>query len=181
MDALVHLLGTSGGGSNLSYVDCEPLTENLCWLLSRASHVLTTEMAAALEETGMSPRAHMVLRAALDGDHTQIELARAVGLDKTTMVATVDHLEGAGWAERRPSPHDRRARVIAVTEAGRAKLEEAERATARVRQDVLETLDEDDRDIFLRALSRLACERLAEPVECAHPVRRARAISSVSR
>jgi MarR family transcriptional regulator for hemolysin len=162
-------------------VGCEPLTDNLCWLLSRASHALTTEMAAALEQTGLSPRAHMVLTAALEGEHTQIELARAVGLDKTTMVATVDDLERAGWAARRPSPTDRRARVIAVTEAGRKKLEEAEDAVARVRRDVLDALDDDEREVFLEALSRLVNERLAEPVECSKPIRRARALSSASR
>jgi MarR family transcriptional regulator for hemolysin len=35
-----------------------------------------------------------------------------------THVVTVDELEKAGLAERRPSSRDRRARVISVTEAG---------------------------------------------------------------
>src|SRR3979409_1199881 len=92
----------------------QPLTTKLCWLLSRASYTLTTEMTAALEGLGLSPRAHAVLATAMTGDHTQTELARIVGLDKTTMVVTLDELEAAGLAERRPSSEDRRARVIAV-------------------------------------------------------------------
>src|SRR3954451_20839594 len=98
-----------------SAVDSPPCTGDLCWLLSQASHTLTTELTAALEQVGISPRAHMVLAAALTGEHTQIELARMVGLDKTTMVVTLDELQEAGLAERRPSATDRRARVIAVT------------------------------------------------------------------
>ena len=148
------------------------LTSDLCWLLSRASHALTTELTAALEDLGISPRAHAVLTTAMTAEHTQSEIARVVGLDKTTMVVTVDELEADGLAERRPSRSDRRARVIAVTEAGKRKARDAEAVLDRVRDDVLSVLAPDERDTFLRALSTLACGRLAEPVPCAHPVRR---------
>jgi MarR family transcriptional regulator, transcriptional regulator for hemolysin len=150
------------------------LTSDLCWLLSRASHNLTTEMTAALEDVGISPRAQAVLTTAMTGEHTQTEIARIVGLDKTTMVVTVDELEAAGLAERRPSSTDRRARVIAVTEAGKQSVKQADKVLDRVRDDVLSTLEPDQRTAFLTALSQLACGRLAEPVPCAHPVRRPR-------
>jgi MarR family transcriptional regulator, transcriptional regulator for hemolysin len=150
----------------------QPFSADLCWLLSRASYTLTTELTAALESLGISPRAHCVLSAAMSGDHTQSELARMVGLDKTTMVATLDELEAAGLAERRPSSADRRARVIAVTAAGKRKVREAEAIADRVRQDVLSVLPDQERDVFLDALTRLVSDRLAEPVACAHPVRR---------
>ncbi len=150
----------------------QPLASDLCWLLGRASHALMTELTAALEGSGISPREHSVLATAMTGDFTQTELARMVGLDKTTMVVTVDELEAAGLAERRQSSADRRARVIAVTDAGERKVKEAEEVLDRVREDVLATLPEPDREVFLRALGRLACGRLAEPVACAHPVRR---------
>jgi DNA-binding MarR family transcriptional regulator len=133
---------------------------------------LTTELTAALEESGISPREHSVLVAAITGAHTQIELARMVGLDKTTMVVTVDALEAAGLAERRASSSDRRARVVAVTKAGEKKMREAEAVLDRVREDVLGMLDPAEREVFLSALSRLACGRLADPVPCAHSVRR---------
>jgi MarR family transcriptional regulator, transcriptional regulator for hemolysin len=151
-----------------------PLTDNLCWLLSRASYTLTTELTRAMEDMGLSPRAHAVLAAAVTGDHTQTELARMVGLDKTTMVVTMDELEAAGLAERRPAPADRRARVIAVTPAGRKKLKQAEQIGERIREDVLSALPEEDREIFVDALTTLACGRRSEPVQCtAQPRRRA--------
>jgi DNA-binding MarR family transcriptional regulator len=149
-----------------------PLTSDLCWLMSRASHGLMTELTAALEGSGISPRDHSVLATAMTGEHTQTEIARLVGLDKTTMVVTVDELEAAGLAERRASSVDRRARVISVTEAGERKVREADRVLDRVREDVLAALPEDERTVFLSALRRLACGRLSEPVPCAHPVRR---------
>ncbi len=150
------------------------LASDLCWLLSRASHGLTTEFTAALEDVGISPRAHAVLITAMTGEHTQSEIARLVGLDKTTMVVTVDELEATGLAERRPSRTDRRARVIAVTEAGKRKVKQADNVLDRVRDDVLGVLEPEERQVFLNALGRLACGRLSEPVACAHPVRRPR-------
>src|SRR3954462_1164685 len=150
----------------------QPLCDNLCWLLSRASYTLTTELTAALEGLGISPRAHAVLAAAATGDHTQTELAKMVGLDKTTMVVTLDELEAAGLAERRPSPTDRRARVIAVTNAGATKLRDAEAIGDAIRDDVLSALPEEDRATFVDALQTLACGRLSEPVQCTAPPRR---------
>jgi DNA-binding MarR family transcriptional regulator len=149
-----------------------PLASDLCWLLARASHALTTELTAALEGKGISPRDHAVLATALTGTHTQTDLARMVGLDKTTMVVTLDELEAAGLAERRPSPNDRRVRVVAVTAVGKRKVREAEAVMDRVREDVLAALPARDREVFLRSLARLACGRLSEPVRCAHTVRR---------
>jgi len=148
------------------------MASDLCWLLSRASHGLMTEFTAALEDLGVSPRDHAVLTTAMTGEFTQTEIARMVGLDKTTMVVTVDELEAAGLAERRPSSTDRRARVILVTAAGERLVREADEVLDRVRNDVLSVLEPDERQVFLSALATLACGRLAEPVACGHPVRR---------
>jgi MarR family transcriptional regulator for hemolysin len=150
----------------------QPLSDNLCWLLSRASYTLTTELTAAFEGLGLSPRTHSVLAAAMTGEHTQSQLARMVGLDKTTMVVTVDELENAGFAERRPAATDRRARVIAVTPAGARLVREAEEIGDEIRADVLGVLAPDEREVFVGALARLVGDRLAEPVRTALPVRR---------
>ena len=145
---------------------------DLSYLLSHASRVLATQMTAAFAEIGITPRAYCVLFHALEAERTQIQLAEISDLDKTTMVVTVDELETAGLAERRPSSTDRRARVIAVTAEGARKVRAAEKVLDRVREDVLAALPEEEREVFLRALGRLACGRLSEPVACAHSVRR---------
>jgi MarR family transcriptional regulator for hemolysin len=148
------------------------LSGNLCWLLSRASYALTTELAAAFEGLGVSPRAQCVLSTAMRGTYSQTDLAKKIGLDKTTMVVTLDELEAAGLAERRACPGDRRARVIAVTEAGKRKVREAEQIADAIRDDVLSSLPAKERQVFLDALTNLVGGRLAEPVPCAQPMRR---------
>ena len=67
---------------------------------------------------------------------------------------------------------DRRARVIAVTPAGARKVRAAEKVLDAVREDVLAALPNHEREVFLRALGRLACGRLSAPVACTQPVRR---------
>ena len=129
-------------------------------------------MTAALAPLGLSGRGYHVLRAALSGEHTQKELADMVGLDKTTMVVTIDELERDGLAERRPSPTDRRARVIAVTKAGRRKVAEADAIKERVQADVLQALPARHRKALLDALAELVQGRLAEAAACDPPLRR---------
>jgi MarR family transcriptional regulator, transcriptional regulator for hemolysin len=148
------------------------LTGNLGWLLGQANFALATELAAALAPLGVSTRGYCVLAAAMAEDHTQTELAHIVGLDKTTMVVTVDELEEAGLAKRRPSSTDRRARVVSVTEAGERKVAEAREVIDRVQADVLDTLPASVRTRFLDALNQLVSDRLSEPVDCSPPLRR---------
>jgi MarR family transcriptional regulator, transcriptional regulator for hemolysin len=138
--------------------DREPLAANLGWLLGQASHALKTELTAALESLGVSPRAHHVLATAMRSQYTQTELARIVGLDKTTMVVTLDELEGLGLAERRPSASDRRARVVVVTKAGARKVRQAEEIAEHIQADVLASLPAAQRRALVAGLARLVAD-----------------------
>jgi len=148
------------------------LAGNLGWLLGQAHYALASELSNAFAPLGVSSRGYSVLAAALTGEHTQIQLADLVGLDKTTMVVTIDELEKAGLAKRLPSTTDRRARVIAVTKAGERKVAEGRKAVERLQTDVLGTLPAAERKVFVEALGKLVQTRLSEPVECDPPLRR---------
>lgn len=145
---------------------------NLAWLLYRAHWALAAELTAALEPLGVSARGYHVLRAALSGQHTQTELAEIVGLDKTTMVVAIDELERTGLAERRLAPDDRRARIIAVTAAGKRKVAEAEKVKERVQAEVLGELTPKEGAALLDGLAKLVEGRLSEPASCSRPIRR---------
>jgi MarR family transcriptional regulator for hemolysin len=156
--------GVAGGAA---VVDApRPLAANLAWLLSQASYALATQLTVALQDLGVSPRAHCVLSTAMTGELTQTELAHAVGLDKTTMVVTLDELEAAGLAERRPSKTDRRARVIAVTKSGAKKVAQAAEVVERVQAEALASLPAREREVFVESLACLVAGHLGAPVEC---------------
>ena len=147
--------------------DCpECLLGNLNWLLTQAHYALASELAAAFEPLRLTPRGHAVLAAAIGGAMTQKELADLVGLDKTTMVVTVDELEAAGLAKRIPSPTDRRARVIEVTDLGKRRVAAANKIVKRVQADVLSSLGGDDGATLMGVLADLVQHRLAEPSAC---------------
>lgn len=145
---------------------------DLLFLLAQASHVLETELTARLAELGVSPRAYCVLSEALPGTLTQSQLAELTALDKTTMVVTLDELERAGLAQRQPSPTDRRARIVAVTDLGRKVVAEGQKLVNAVYDDVLASLPAGEREGFMAALKRLVGGRLATPVQCEKAPRR---------
>jgi DNA-binding MarR family transcriptional regulator len=145
-------------------------------LLGQASHALNTELTAGLARVGISPRAHCVLSHALREELTQSELADECALDKTTMVVTLDELEQAGLARRRPSSIDRRARIVSVTAAGRRKVAQADAIVEGIVSDVLSSLPAAERQAFTSALERLVSNRLSTPVQCEPPVRRRRTL-----
>ena len=96
-----------------------------------------------------------MLAHALRGELTQSQVAEQCALDKTTMVVTMDELERAGLAERRPSSTDRRARIIAVTEAGERIVAGSRRHRRRIYGEVLAALPAGQRDAFVAGLAQL--------------------------
>jgi DNA-binding MarR family transcriptional regulator len=71
------------------------------------------------QQHGIHLRDYIVL-SALDKTKnlTQIELGKALGLDKTTLMSQLDRLERLGLVARRSDPRDRRTRIPEITEAG---------------------------------------------------------------
>lgn len=60
-----------------------------------------------------------------NGPRTLTQASRDFGLPLTTLATLLGPLIEAGEIARRPHPTDRRARLLELTEAGRAKLEAA--------------------------------------------------------
>jgi DNA-binding MarR family transcriptional regulator len=156
----------------------ERTVPDLSFMLAHAAHALATRMTAAFAEIGITPRDYCVLNHAASGELTQIELARLSDLDKTTMVVTLDELEAAGYAERRPSRVDRRARVVVVTDEGRRLVAAGHEIADRVHREVLAALPSASGDVFTDSLTQLVGGLLAEPVDSQRPVRRARQTAS---
>jgi DNA-binding MarR family transcriptional regulator len=86
---------------------------------------------------------------------TQAALAEAIGADKTRIIPTLDELQGNGYIERRPDPADRRVRLLAITEAGRAVKNAAQQEIQQAEERWLAVLSPNDRRVFLRALQKM--------------------------
>ena len=105
------------------------LTDDVGFLLSRASGLFVRASNAALVSYGLRVRSYSVLLLACAADDgvSQRDLAGALGLDPSQVVLLVDELAESGLVERRPSSNDRRTKLVVATEAGRALRAEAVR------------------------------------------------------
>ena len=105
---------------------------------------------------GLSMARTKVLRRLREqGPTRQNVLAAEFGLSPHSITDIVDGLERHGLAERRPDPTDRRAKLVAITEAGEAGLDVANAALERLLKRVFGALSEADRATLLRLLDGL--------------------------
>jgi len=79
------------------------------------------QFLALAREFELPPPALLALRS-LEPDHPSpmSELATCLHLDNSTVTGIVDRLEERGFVERRTAPHDRRVKMLVVTDDGAA-------------------------------------------------------------
>jgi len=134
-----------------------PLTDDLEFLLSRASGVVVRATNAGLAEHGLRVRQYSVLVLACETADgvSQRALATVLGLDPSQVVLLVDELTAAGLVERRPDPADRRTRLVVATAAGRRVRGLAGTAAAAAVESPMALLDEADRQVLRELLTRI--------------------------
>jgi MarR family 2-MHQ and catechol resistance regulon transcriptional repressor len=89
------------------------------------------------------------------GRLTMGSLAEQISLTTGGVTRLVDRMEAAGYVERVPCPTDRRVSYAALTDAGRAKLEEAAQVHAANLRAVFAAFSDDDRRTLDDLLDRL--------------------------
>jgi DNA-binding MarR family transcriptional regulator len=133
------------------------LSGRLAYLLKRAHLALADLHEELLAPVGVNHR-ELAILLLLDArePESQQQVAGRLGVDRTTMVALIDALEGKGLVARRPDAADRRRNVIALTGAGRKTLRRATRASDQAEQRLLADLDEAEATHLRSLLSRVA-------------------------
>jgi DNA-binding MarR family transcriptional regulator len=127
------------------------LAGRLGYLLKHAWLRMSELTTAALAPFGLDGRELAVLVVLAGGEPaSQQEAAQKLGVDRTTMVALLDALEGKGLVTRHPHAQDRRKNVVELTAAGRRTLHGAARASAEAERQ------------FLAALTETAAEKLKD-------------------
>jgi DNA-binding MarR family transcriptional regulator len=89
---------------------------------------------------GIRP-AHLQVFGTIRADGSRLtDLAEASGLSLSAMAELVDSLQGLGYLERRPDPGDGRAKLVCLTDAGRAAIGEGRRLIAGIEREWGEAL-----------------------------------------
>lgn len=141
----------SGGDTALTPVPS--VDSEITWLLHRASQRMRHATDEQASRHGLRLRDHIIL-SALDmaPNLTQGELGRMLGLDKTTLMSQLDHLERKGLVVRRSDPRDRRARIPEITAAGQAVRADVASACAAVEEAALAGFGSDQVQAFRQVL-----------------------------
>ena len=92
----------------------------------------------------------------VDGGIPQIQLAGMIALDRTTIAIVLAKLEKEGFVARSRNPRNTRANVVTLTEAGGRHLETMMSKVMAVQEKIIEPLTEEERELFLRALRKIA-------------------------
>jgi DNA-binding MarR family transcriptional regulator len=130
----------------------EQVGERYLAVTHRMFRAVNDEMNAC----GLSMARTKVLRRLHEqGPTRQNVLAADFGLSPHSITDIVDGLERNGMAERRPDPTDRRAKLVAITDAGEAGLDVANATRERLLKQIFGALSEADRVTLLRLLDDL--------------------------
>jgi len=133
-------------------VTAEQLGERYLAVHHRMFRAVNDEMTGC----GLSmARTKVLMRLHEQGPTRQSVLAAEFELSPHSITDIIDGLERSGMAERRPDPTDRRAKLVAITDAGEVGLNVARATRDRLIKQIFGTLSEADRETLLRLLDHL--------------------------
>jgi DNA-binding MarR family transcriptional regulator len=137
------------------------VSDRLAYLFKRAHLDLAVLHEELLAPFGISA-GELAILLLIDArePESQQQVARRLGVDRTTMVGLIDALEGKSLVARRPDAADRRRNVIELTATGRRTLRRATKASDQAERRLLVDLDEAEAAQLHGLLSRVvATER----------------------
>jgi DNA-binding MarR family transcriptional regulator len=138
-------------------LDFGVLPELVGYHLRRAQVHFFADFARTMAEAQITPGQFGVI--SLIGANpglTQSALARAVGIERSTMVAVIDALQARGLVERKPSPVDRRSYALVLTDPGRALHDRLVPMVRAHERRLARKLSPEERDTLVRLLIKLS-------------------------
>lgn len=125
--------------------------------LNIVSRCTQMQRGQALKELGLcGGQASYLLRLCHHPGQTQEEMSRALYVNKSTAARTIASLEKSGYAERRPSPEDRRCYLLYPTDKALEALPKV-RALVREWNDyLLDEFTEEEKEALVGMLARVS-------------------------
>jgi DNA-binding MarR family transcriptional regulator len=131
-------------------------TPCLCTALRRASRAVTRLYDAELRGTGLRVTQNALLSVlSRSGEVRQGDLGAMTFLDETTLTRSLRPLERGGWVALRAGS-DRREKLVSITEAGKAKLDQARPAWSKAQERMRRALPRGAWETLFAALPEVA-------------------------
>lgn len=90
----------------------------------------------------------------LPPNQSQIQLAKAIGIEQPSLVRTLDQLEHRGLVRRDPCPCDRRAKQINLTEEAKPILSQVNEVVDNVKDGILLDVSDDELATFIHVIRK---------------------------
>ncbi|HLO25708.1 MAG TPA: MarR family transcriptional regulator [Geobacteraceae bacterium] len=117
------------------------IEQSVGFALSKANQRVSAVFKEEFKDYCITPRQFILLAILWKTDGlSQIALSKKTDIDRTTIGGIIDRLEKAEFLERRPSPEDRRAHLVWLTDKGRCLEDDLCRAANRVRGRIAERI-----------------------------------------
>lgn len=91
----------------------------------------------------------------LPPEQSQIQLAKAIGIEQPSLVRTLDQLEEKGLITRTTCAHDRRAKRIKLTQQAEPVIQQVEHVIDITRDDILTGISRDEINQMVSLIARL--------------------------
>jgi len=126
-------------------------------LLHHAQRHLRRDAMATGDHDGTSPGQLRLLRliAHAGAPVRSTDVATALGVTPRSVTSKVDQAEADGYVRRVADPHDRRARLLELTDAGRRVLDESWAHRVASAQRRLDRLEPQERALLLELLRKV--------------------------
>jgi DNA-binding MarR family transcriptional regulator len=133
----------------------------LLYELSRADHLFSTRLEAALDVNGLSIAKFGVLKELVQATEPIPlgQLAERLTCVKSNITQLIDRLEADGFVRRLPDSEDRRSKRAAITDEGRRRYEIGKKVALEVEQELLHYLSPEEQELVASVLGKLSSVR----------------------
>lgn len=129
---------------------------NLGFVVNKVAERINLHIGLVITPFGLTNRQYgLLLLLQAQGPQAQIMLSQRVGLDRTSIMRTVDLLEERGLVRRDPDPTDRRKHSVALTDTGAELLANTLGAVQQAEREFAAVLSDQEQDQVLGLLKRL--------------------------
>lgn len=129
------------------------LDRSFGFLLHDVSRLLRIEYNRRVRHLGLTrSQWRVIAHLSRNEGSTQTFLADVLEIENATLARLLDRLEADGWIERRPSPTDRRAKHLYLTEKPAAIIDAMFQISSQLQRDALNGMPNAEREHLIDSL-----------------------------
>ncbi|MEZ5938746.1 MAG: MarR family transcriptional regulator [Hyphomonadaceae bacterium] len=168
--------GPTTKGANDDGGDGFRLSDSPSHLLRRAQQCISDQFLKTALADSVTLRQTVLMAAIAEAEGcSQSELVRATGIDRSTLAEMISRMERKGLVLRTAAAGDGRAKSVALSRAGRARLEEAVPAMQAVDEALMGLVPKSRRKSFQDTLTAIVAADAAREAEEIEAVKREKA------